>query len=156
MPSLREYAALNPMDEPPQQAAERQQAEKDLARIQEEREKVERIKAAITAQMEQGTAPQYMLFGAIDCIETLTHDTGWGEPLKKRLDETYQDLAQESFLVDNAAIAAERLRKQQAEHNARLRRELTRQLAKQTAIEAALRGALRSLDELENPGGTFL
>jgi hypothetical protein len=144
------------MDEPPQQAAERQQAESDLHRIREEQEKVERIKAAITAQMEQGTAPQYMLFGAIDCIETLTHDAGWGEPLKEKLNAIYHDLAQESLFADNAAIAAERLKKQQSEHNARLRRELTRQIAKQTAIEAALRGALRSLDELENPGGTSL
>lgn len=154
--TLEEYAQQNPMEEAPEDAARRRQDESARGKAQEARRRVDRLKEAITAGMEQGTAPQYLLYGAVDAIAVLDDDAEWAEPIKERLDAIYKDLAQESLLVDNAAIAAARLEEQQREHNEKLRKELNRRLLKQVAIEAAIRQALRALDELEAGEQTFL
>lgn len=154
--SLEEYARENPMPEPPQEAERRQQAEKAMDKAKKDRERVDRAKEAITAGLAQGSAPQFLLYRAIDAIGILDHDEEWAEARKGELDAVYSDLAQESFLVDNAAIAAERLDRMQKDHNAKLRKELNRQLGKQIQIEKELRGALQALNELEDDAPPLL
>lgn len=155
---LWDYIKDNPAtsEEPPQVTEDRQRAERAREQARKDRESVDRAKEAIVAGLSQGTAPQYLLYRAIDAISLLDRDPDWGEPLKKKLDEVFADLAQESFLVDNAAIAAERLDKLQKEHNEKLRKNLKTRIRAQERMEAELREALKILDELEGKGETPL
>jgi hypothetical protein len=143
---LREYAAMHPTGEPPQEQAKTADPMEEARRI---RDKVDRAKAALAAGLEMGTPPESLLYTALDAIGIMDNDPTWAEPLKEKLDSIYGDLAQQSFVVDNEAIAAGRLDRIHREHNAKLRRDLNRMIGRQAKIETALRGALRELDDLE-------
>ena len=147
--TLEEYAAQHPQQEPEQE----RQAIEDTARSyreqMQERETVEGLKASILQQLEQGNAPQYILYTAIKAIGILTHDAEWAEAGRQTLDTVYADLAQQSLLTDNAAIAAQRLDTMQAEYNDKLRRQLTRNLNGYRRIEKALQEALQAVNALE-------
>ena len=147
--SLEEYAAQNPAQEP---ETERQAVNKTASSYedrQQERAEAERLKESITNQLEQGNEPQYILYTAITAIGLLTHDEQWAEAGKSTLDKVYEDLAQRSFLVDNAAVAAQRLDGMQAAYNDKLRRQLTRSINGYRRIERALQEALQAVNELE-------
>ena len=144
--SLAEYAAEHPQREP--------EREREAARVyrdlQEERETIAQIKTSITQQLEQGAAPQYILYSALRAIGILTHDNEWAEAGQQALDKVYSDLAQQSFLTDNAAIAAQRLEEMQAGYNDKMRQQLTRQLKGYRKIERALQEALQAVGEMQN------
>lgn len=147
--SLDEYAVQNPMQEPQQEA----QSIQDTAQIyrdrQERQQDISRLKDSITNQLEQGNAPQYILYTAIRAIGILTQDEQWAEAGKQFLDNVYADLAQGSFLVDNAAVAAYRLEDMKAAYNEKLRRQLTRDLNSYRRIEKALQEALQAVNDIE-------
>ena len=147
--SLDEYAVQNPMQEPQQEA----QSIQDTAQIyrdrQERQQDISRLKDSITNQLEQGNAPQYILYTAIQAIGILTQDEQWAEAGKQFLDNVYADLAQGSFLVDNAAVAAYRLEDMKAAYNEKLRRQLTRDLNSYRRIEKALQEALQAVNDIE-------
>lgn len=147
--SLAEYAALHPQPQPEQERREMEKTARTYAERQEERAEVERLKAGIWQQLEQGAAPQYILYAALKAIGILTHDPEFAQAGQKALDNVYADLAQQSFLVDNAAIAAARLENMQANYNSKLRQQLKRNLNGYRRIERALTEALQAVDALE-------
>lgn len=147
--SLEEYAAQHPQQEPERERQSIQEAAKTYQDRQQERERIEQLKASIMRQLEQGNAPQYILYTAIKAIGLLTQDAAWTEAAQKTLDSVYADLAQQSFLTDNAAIAAQRLETMQTDYNDKLRRQLTRQLNGYRRIEKALQEALQAVNAIE-------
>ena len=147
--SLEEYAAQHPQQEPERARQSIQEAAKTYQDRQQERERIEQLKASIMRQLEQGNAPQYILYTAIKAIGLLTQDAAWTEAAQETLDSVYADLAQQSFLTDNAAIAAQRLETMQTDYNDKLRRQLTRQLNGYRRIEKALQEALQAVNAIE-------
>lgn len=113
------------------------------------RERAEELKDSITEQIDKGNAPQTILYTAISAIGLLSHDTEWAEAAHAALDALYEDLEQDSFMVDNAAIEASRRGRKQTEYNDRLRRQIIRQLGGYGKIKKGLEDALAALDELE-------
>lgn len=149
--SLEEYAALHPLPAPEFERQAMAETAKTYAEQQEEREEAERLKASILQQLEQGNAPQYVLYTAIKTIGLLTHDEVWADTGHEYLDSVYSDLAQQSFLTDNAAIAAQRLNAMQAEYNDKLRKQLNRSINGYRRIEKALQEALQAVNAMEPP-----
>lgn len=154
--SLAQYAAENPQKMPEiereqmQQAAEEREQERRENRSREQKQaQVNRLKEGITAQLEQGNAPQFILYSALEAIGILTNDEEWAEAGKRCLDKVYDGLAQQSLLTDNAAIEAQRIAQIQASYNDRLRRQLERQLAGYHKIARGLNEALAALEEIE-------
>ena len=148
--SLADYAAANPMPEPPEREEMAAKA-KTMQERQQERERAEQLKQSIIKQLEQGNDPQIILYTALECIGLYTNDPEYITAGQSMLDKVYADLAQQSFLQDNAAIAAERLEAQQAEYNKHLRNSINRQLSGYHRIEKALNDALTALNDMEEP-----
>jgi chaperonin cofactor prefoldin len=145
--SLEEYAALHPTEKP-EIMPEIEEAAKTYRERQQEREEVEILKQSISRQLEQGNAPQYILYTAIKAIGILTNDARWTERGHNALNDVYEDLAQESFIVDNAAIAAQRLDDMEKKYNAKLKKQLQTQLNGYRKIEKAITEALKAVNEL--------
>ncbi len=147
--SLAEYAAQHPQQEPKRERQAIAETARSYQDRQQEREAVEQLKASIAQQLQEGNAPQYILYAALRAIGILTHDTEWAEAQKRILDSIYADLAQQSLLTDDAAIAAARLDAMQTQYNDKLRRQLTTQLNGYRRIEKALQEALQAVNVLE-------
>lgn len=151
--SLAEYAAENPQEMPAAEREQMQHAATMREQAQERRQdqaQIARLKASIIAQLEQGNAPQYILYAALEAIGIATHDEEFIATGKQCLDKVYEDLAQQSLLTDNAAIAAARIEEMQASYNDRLRRQLETQLKGYQRIAKGLNEALAALDDMEN------
>ena len=147
--TLEEYAAQHPQTEPER---ERQAIAGTARRFREqmqERETVDQLKESILQQLEQGNAPELILYTALRAIGLLTHDDQWTEAGQKSLDAVYSDLAQQSLLTDNAAIAAHRLETMQTAYNEKMRRQIIRSLTEYRRIERALQEALQAIDAIE-------
>ena len=147
--TLEEYAAQHPQQEPERERQAIEETARSDGEQMQERETVEGLKASILQQLEQGNAPETILYTALRAIGILTHDEQWTEAGKQTLDKVYADLAQQSFLTDNAAIAAQRLDTMQAEYNDKLRRQLQRNLNGYRRIEKALTEALQAANALD-------
>lgn len=144
--TLAEYAAQHQQQEPERE----RQAIAETARIcreqAQELEDVETLKASILRQLQQGNAPELILYTALQAIGILTHDPEWAEAGKTCLDSVYEDLAQQSLFADNTAIAAQRLDMMRERYNDKLRRQLLQSLNGYRRIEKALTEALNALD----------
>lgn len=147
--SLEDYAAQNPQQEPERERQSARETARSYREQMQEREQVEGLKASILQQLEQGNAPETILYTALRAIGILTHDAEWTESGEKTLESVYADLAQQSLLTDNAAIAAQRLGTMQADYNEKLRRQLQRNLNGYRRIEKALTEALQAVAALE-------
>jgi len=147
--TLAEYAAQHPQPEPERERQAIDETARSYREQMQEREQVEGLKASILQQLEQGNAPETILYTALRAIGILSHDAAWTEAAKQTLDSVYADLAQQSFLTDNAAIAAHRLEQMQVEYNDKLRRQLTRNLNGYRRIEKALQEALQAVNDIE-------
>lgn len=150
--SLAEYAAQNPQEMPPQEAAARQEA-KTIAERREELAEAERLKDSILRQIDSGTAPQTILYTALSCIGLLTADKEWQETAQNSLDTVYADLAQLSLLDDNAALERERLQRMQTEYNTKLRAAIRHKIRGLDKVNRALYAVLDAVEEIdpENP-----
>lgn len=148
--SLAEYAAQNPMQEPPQA---QQDTGKSYAERREEIEHAERLKDSIAQQIEQGADPQSILYTALRCIGLYANDAEWTTATQSALDSIYADLAQLSFTRDNAAIERERLQKLQEEYNTKLRQDIRRKIRGLDKVNRALFAVLEAVEEIdpENP-----
>jgi len=149
--SLAEYAAQNPQPEPPQERQAVAHAARSYNDQIAERDQAERLKTSIAQQLQEGEAPQYILYSALRAIGLLTHDEAWAEAQQKTMDGVYSDLAQQSLLTDNAAIAAARLDTMQTEYKEKLRRQLQRQIGGYKRIARALNEALDAVNALDPP-----
>ena len=107
--SLADYAAENPAPEPITEKAAAADAASQYRRKQEKLEQAEDMKASIAQQIEGGNALEYILYTAVRAIGLLTDDPGWTKQQTDILELVYGDLAQESLVYDNAAIALDRL-----------------------------------------------
>lgn len=149
--SLAQYAAENPQEMPETEREQMQHTATMREREQERRQEqaqIVKLKASIIAQLEQGNDPQYILYTALEVIGTATHDEEFTKTGKQCLDKVYEDLAQQSLLTDNAAIAAARIKEMQESYNDRLRRQLEKQLTGYQKIARGINDALAALDDL--------
>lgn len=144
---LLEYAAQNPAQEPLQERQAIESTARTYREQQEAQEAAEALKESIAQQLEQGNAPQYILYTAIKAIGLLTNAPEWTEAQQSRLNSVYADLAQQSFIMDNAAIAAARLDKMQQDYNDKMRRQLQNSLNSYRRIEKALTEALQAVND---------
>lgn len=124
-------------------------ADRDARKIAQDRAEAERLKENITAQLEAGAEPQIILYTALKAIGLLTNDPAFTEAAQGKIDAVYSDLAQQSFIQDNNAIAQERLEKMQTEYNDKLRRSINRQLAGYRRVEKALNDVLAAVNATE-------
>ena len=148
--SLAEYAAANPLPEIPGKEREDMAAvAKTMQERKEELETAEQLKDRIIRQLEQGNDAHIILYTALKCISLYSNSPEYLKTATGLLDAVYEDLAQQSFIQDNAALAAERLERQQEEFNKQLGSSLKRQLAKYRRIERALIDALEELNGIE-------
>jgi len=148
--SLAEYAAQHPQPEEP--AQERQQMQTIAATIKDRAQELEQaaqLKESILHQLEKGNAPELILYQAIEAIGLLTNDPDFVAAGHGRLDAVYADLAQQSLITDNEAIAAHRLEQMQGEYIRKARASLTRQQSSCKRIADAIDKALQAVTELE-------
>ena len=148
--SLEEYAAQHPQLEPERERETVAAAARSFRDQKEERELIAQLKASITQQLQAGSAPELILYTALRAIGILSHDEEWAEAGRQQLDSIYSDLAQESLLTDNAAVAAQRLEDLRGKYNDRLRRQLTSQLNGYRKVEKALLDALSAVNQTES------
>lgn len=89
------------------------QAMQDAQATQERRERqaqtTAQLKASILRQLEQGNAPELILYTALQAIGESTGDAEWTEAATGYLDTVYKDLMQQSLFVDGVTAATERL-----------------------------------------------
>lgn len=116
---------------------------------EEQEEQIRRRKDGIRHQIEQGNAPESILYSALKVIADLTDDPKFFDVCTAPLDAVYSDLAQQSLLNDNAAIAAARLERMQKEYRAKLARQLKRNKKAYKEISTALERALQAVENLE-------
>lgn len=148
---LAEYAAQHPQEMPEREREAIAATAGTVKDRLQERERADQLKKSILAQLQQGTAPQYILYAAVSAIGLLTGDAEWEATAKAALDAVYDDLAQMSLLTDTNASAAQRLQQLQRAYNAKLRQQLTRQQAGYKRIDKAISEALDALEALEAP-----
>ena len=147
--SLFEYAAANPATDPGGLEGEAAATVEAITSEVMRQEQAEELKTSISRQIRQGAAPQYTLYTAVRAIGILTQDSSWTEEQTAKLDEIYNDLRQQSFVVDNEAAAAERREKMQADYLRRVRKRLTSELNGCKRIEKALSAALQAVEGFE-------
>lgn len=125
-------------------------AERKRQRIQEDREEAERLKQMIERQLSAGAEPYSVLCTALKVIGLLSDDPAFTERTAEKIGSVYSDLTQLSFVQDNAAVAADRLRQRHAEYIDKARRGVTRQLNNCKKIEQALTDALAAINAENN------
>lgn len=146
--SLKEYAAEHPAaalpaDDPANAAA------RIFQDLQAEREQAEELKDSIAQQIQQGNAPEFILYTALNAIGLLTADEAWAAKCKAILNSIYSDLAQQSLLTDNAAIAAQRLEEMHRGYTNKTRAQLQRKLSGCKRLSAALNDAINAIDSMK-------
>ena len=104
-------------------------------------------------ELEAGKEPELILYAALDAIGILTNDPDFTAKTPAEFDATYKDLAQLSFVQDNAAIAQERLERAEKAYNDKLRRSINRQLAGCRRVEQALNDVLAAVNGTEPQEG---
>lgn len=149
---LFDYAEQNPdIQEPQQEASAIRETSQTYRERQERQQDVETMKKSIMQQLEQGNAPHLILYTAIRAIGTASVDEAWTEAAVGYLDKVYGDLMQESFLQDNAAVAAKRLEEQRAEYLEKLKKAIARDQRQVGKLSIALQEAQDALDALDPP-----
>lgn len=150
--SLEEYAAahqheLTEPERKAQAAAARSYTEK-----QEQAAQLADMKAHIIRQLESGAEPQTILYSAISALGLATDDPAWTGAAHEKLESLYSDLAQRSFLTDEAAIAAERMNARHEEYCGKLQRQLLRQVNACRQLEKDLQAALNTIEKARQDG----
>lgn len=116
---------------------------------QREQEQVKRLKESILQQLQEGNAPQYILYTALRAIGISTHDNKWAEAGEAILDGIYGDLTQQSLLEDEAAIAMQRLKDMQEKYRERSKQRLRTQINGYKRLKEALETAWQAVEALE-------
>lgn len=142
------WADLESRSEAAQRPQEPQQTATLKDRIQD-RERAAELMESITEQLEKGNAPQLILYSAISAIGLLTNDPEWAAAAHDTLDTVYADLEQDSFLTDNAAVAAHRLEQMQQNYNEKLKRQLERSIRNYDRLVSSMRETLNIVTGLD-------
>lgn len=151
--SLAEYAAAHPLPVPDPDRQAMKATARNYRERQQDRETVEQLKESIMQQLEQGSAPQFILYPALKAIGILTNDQAWTDKGQKILDSVYADLAQQSLLTDNAAVAAQRLDQMQADFITRAKKRTQQNINACVKLQKELNAAMNTLTELEQQNG---
>ena len=117
--------------------------------IENDLEQAEMMKRAIHTQLEEGNSPESILCTALRTIGLLTNDEQWADRCMGILDEVYSDLAQQSFIADNQAIARQRLEDMGAKYREKVRKAVNAQMSGYGKIEKALRDVLVAVSEMD-------
>lgn len=141
MSSLEEYAAQNGLKTPPVKA-EYQPTYHDRL---EQYENVERLKAGILQQLEEGQDPESILYLAVTALSEATNDTGYLEKAKPFLNGNKEE---QSLFLDLEAMQAKRQERRKAYFDKR-RKEVQRQVNQLEADKAALMRELDSIPRME-------
>ena len=147
---LFEYAAQNPTQEPPQERQAIEDTASAYQQQQEQKEQAAQLKENITLLFEQGYDPQIILYWTLELIGLRTNDMEWAQAQQERINKVYADLAQQSFIADNEAIAADRRAQQRKDYYTKLRARLLREIHHCGQIQTELVDAVKVLDDL-NP-----
>ena len=143
---LFEYMETHPGKEP---EPIKKEPQKDYRQRREELERAGELLQSIEEQLKQGAEPQYILYTALKAIGIYANNAEWAERQRARLDAVYDDLAQRSLFIDEAAVAAERLDKKQHDYLDRMRRRLQSNLRDCQKIERELEDTLRAVNNAE-------
>lgn len=108
-------------------------------------EKIREIKESISRQIEQGQAPQDILYNAIRAVGLLSNDPEWSERQREALGRVYPEIEQESLFVDREAQAAQRRETKIQDFIDKTRRQLNRQLKSCQSLQKTLEAALNDL-----------
>ncbi len=158
--SLREYAAGHPVEELPESTQkELKKARASMDSAKQKQDDAEALKASIVQQLTEKNNPELILGTALRCIAVLTKDPDFESYCLERLEETYKDFKQLSFLQDNANQAAERLRQQREAFIKNSTASITRQqnaLKKTMAVLNELSEAINALQFEQDVSETFL
>ena len=100
-----------------QEAAEDHEREQTR---QENEQTVAALKESIKKQLIEGNEPQYVLYTAIRTIEILSNDPSWAEECKAQLNAVYDDIAQQSLIIDAHAVELARLEKAKADYSRKI------------------------------------
>lgn len=126
------------------------QAMKDAQEAADRRERqaqaTAQLKASILRQLEQGNAPELILYTALQAIGESTDDAAWTEAATGYLDTVYKDLMQQSLFVDSVTAATERLQEKRRIFAEKQRAEIKRELQALDTITAGLEMALYEYD----------
>lgn len=120
-----------------------------------DRAEADRLKEIIVRQLEAGAEPHIILLTAVKAIGLYSDDPAFTEATKGQIDAVYSDLAQQSFIQDNAEIARQRLEGIQTEYREKARKGLTRQLNATRRIERALQEALQAVADADPAADVF-
>lgn len=150
---FKSYEKAHPEATPlPEYITQEQKAERAREQTrQENAQEVATLKESIKNQLQEGNAPQYILYAALKAIGILSHDAVWAEDCRAQLDAVYSDLAQQSFVVNNNAIAAARLEDLKTKYNEKLRKQLNKDLKDYKRIESSINAILKDLNEIDPP-----
>lgn len=143
--TLEEYAAQHSLPEPTAAPAD---TTGRVYRDQQDRQQARQLMDSIQAQLQEGTGPQYILYTAIKAIGLLSHDAAWEDAARASLDFVYGDLMQKSMLIDQEAIAAQRLAEMQTNYNEKTKKQLQGRLADYDRLAKKMREALQVLEEI--------
>ena len=146
--SLEEFAAQHPTEEPEEGQREREALKRTIKERREIEETTQRYKDSIENQLQQGNAPQYILYTAIKCIGLLTDDDEWAEDQLSILDLIYDDLAQQCIDIDVAAVEAFRLKERQQKYLETVFNHATRDIALFKKINQSLEDVLNAVQSV--------
>lgn len=124
--------------------------------IVQDRERAFELMESIMEQLEKGNAPHAILYTAIKAIGLLANAPEWTEAAHGALDSVYSDLDQDSFITDNAAVAAHRLEEKQHEYNEKLRRQLDRNIRNYDRLVNSMRDTLATLSGIDPQGDILI
>lgn len=148
--SLQEYAKKYGVIElPPEEQRAAEEAQSAYLAEKERVEAGEALKESIVRQIADGSAPEQILYTALKAIGVWAKDPAWAADRQQELDAIYSDLQQQSFITDNAAIAAERLEEKRKDYNGKLRKKLEKAIGEQRSVLRGLNGVLMDLNKAE-------
>lgn len=148
--NLEEFAKLHPelQEETPEQAQMLEQA-LTLKERREAAERAQELTATILTQLQQGSAPQFVLYTAIRALECYTLDQEWAEQCRAELDKVYKDTAQLSLFNDQQATERARLEQKQLDYCRKVRQQLQRDLCEYKRIEQGLLDTLKAINQID-------
>lgn len=148
--SLEEYAAQHPAIETEQERAEREESAREYADGQAARRRVFELKESVMQQLQQGTAPEIILYNVIDAIGVICNDKEYTRAGQEILSRCYEGARQQSLLMDTKAEAARKLEEMRDKYNADMIKTIRGKLKKHRQIERGLLDALQALNAPED------
>ena len=114
-----------------------------------DRERINCQKMAIIQQLEQGSAPQFILLTAIRTISLSTHDEEFERVSMESLKAIYGDLEQQSMDTERMAMQVLNLDQAKTDYQDKLQRRLEGELRRYKNIEKSLCDALKEVKRLK-------